>query len=96
MRNFPEEIPFDGESNKLPLNPDYKPRTGLSFFFNQDVSPRKGNIQTSPWDFSEEMSFDGERDKLPLNPDYKPRTGLSFFFNQDFSPRNGKNTSYLK
>ena len=42
MRNFFEEMPFYGESDKLPLDPDYKPQTGLSFFFNLDISPGKG------------------------------------------------------
>ena len=42
MRNFLEEIPFDGEGDKLPLDPDYKPRAGLSFFFNQNILPGKG------------------------------------------------------
>ena len=42
MRNSLEEMAFDGESDKLPLVPDYKPQTGLSFFFNQDISTEKG------------------------------------------------------
>ena len=36
---------FDGESDKPPFDPGHKPLTGVSFFFNQDVSPGEGNIQ---------------------------------------------------
>ena len=38
-------MPFDGELDNPPLDPDHKPRTGLSFFFNQGISLGKGNMQ---------------------------------------------------
>ena len=42
LRDFFEEIPFDGESDKHPLYPGHKPQIGLNFFFNQDVLPGMG------------------------------------------------------
>ena len=45
LRYFFEEMSIDGESDKPPLDPGHKPRIGLCFLFNQDVSPGMGNIQ---------------------------------------------------
>ena len=42
LQHVLKDIPFDGELDKRPLDPGHKPRTGLSFFFNEDVSPGKG------------------------------------------------------